>query len=169
MVPQERISEKICEQIVGVVPVPQAIDAPAHHFQEEIDEATQLSPQERISERTVEQNDVLPLPIAVEKILEVIRDTRQEHISTVEADSSAGRTVEQTMDVPGPQSHEDIVEMTAVGSFGAARSKTGSVKQWFQSKGFGFITRDDGGTDVFIHSKQLVDTDGAAMGKHGVI
>ena len=108
----------------------------------------------------------------MEKILEVIWDTRQEHISQctlarfvdVPVDSSAGRTVEQTVDVPGPQSHQDNVEMTAVGSFGAARSKTGSVKQWFQSKGFGFITPDDGGTDVFIHSKQLVDTDGLQRG-----
>ena len=68
------------EQIVGVpVPVPQVIDAPAHQFPEEIVEAIQLFPQHRISERTVEQNDDLPLPQAVEKSL--IRDTPQERIS----------------------------------------------------------------------------------------
>ena len=93
----------------------------------------------------------------------MIRDTRQ----TVEADFSSGRTVEQTMEVPGPQSHEDIVKMTAVGSKRAARSKTGSVKQWFQSKGFG-TPPDDGRTDLFIHRKQLVDTDGLHRG-HGVL
>ena len=45
---------------------------------------------------------------------------------------SAKYTVEQIVDVLGPQFHEDIAEVTAVRSVGVARSNTGSVKEWFK-------------------------------------
>ena len=40
-----------------------------------------------------------------------------------------------------------------------AMSETSTVKKWFGDTGFGFFAPDDGGDDVFIHCKQLVDTE----------
>ena len=97
--PKEHISEwKFVE----------AFDVPAPQIQEEIVEVSLLSPQERTSERTVEQiMDVsVPVPQIQEQILEVANVIPQERISE--------RIIEQAHDVPVPQIQEQIPEVAEI-------------------------------------------------------
>jgi cold shock protein len=42
---------------------------------------------------------------------------------------------------------------------------TGVIKTWHDERGFGFVKRDDGGPDVFVHAKFLADVFRPAEGQ----
>ena len=143
--PQERIPEKICEQIVDV-------------FVSQVTGLPKTSSRDRTSQRTVEQilND--PVPEMVTQLVEVPNTVAQDRIKQ--------RTVEHISEIPVPQVMEELVEVFKV--FPQDRIQQRLVVQTIDTPGIslaekiveGPVTQMQGKTQqgVNTHAQHVVNT-----------
>lgn len=74
---------------------------------------------------------------------------------TSEMDHSRGRSIAKLCVPAGTTPGLPAAPVAAAPAPGT--TKAGSVKVWFEEKGYGFITTDDGSGDIFVHRSSLTD------------